>query len=114
MPDLVLETKGQEPGGIVWDETVMITTPLGEDYWAYRVLLNDTGQAILGFPKFSTIGIGFAQEEDGNTNLPYTCSTEEIFEHIKHNKADPEIPDSRVLVAIEMVRAKAMLDRVIV
>jgi len=95
------------------EQTVIMTPPISGDYWAYRVKLTDT-QAVVGFPKFFTIGIGFAEEEDWNTNLPYTCSTEEIFEHIKHNKADPEIPDSRVLLAIEMVRAKAMLDRVIV
>ena len=44
------------------DSTVlMITPPLDEDYWLFRVKLYED-QAIVGFPKFGTIGIGFAQE----------------------------------------------------
>lgn len=69
--ELTLEVRGQE------DRTVavgpMMLTPLiDEGYWKYRVMLSDT-QAIVGFPKFFTVGIGFAVEEDWNTNLPHTC-----------------------------------------
>lgn len=64
--------------------TIMLTPPVSADYWSYRVRLNDR-QAIVAFPKFGTIGIGFAKEEDWNTNLPYTCHTLEILSHIWHN-----------------------------
>src|SRR5260370_42544999 len=78
--------------------SLTITPPLDEDYWLFRVKLYED-QAILGFPKFSTIGIGFAQEEDWNTNLPYRCETEQIFNHIKHNRLTPVrqigIPDRK-------------------
>jgi len=40
---------------------VMFTPPVGEDYWLFRVKLFKD-QAIIGFPKFGTIGIGFAIE----------------------------------------------------
>src|SRR5262249_590019 len=104
-PDLVLETRNQR------NETaqagpVMITPPVGDDYWTWRVKLSDT-QAIVGFPKFTTIGIGFAQEEDWNTNLPYTCETEEIFQHIAHNKGNEAIGDDACREAIRMVQAAA-------
>lgn len=77
--ELVLERKEEHDnppiGGVI-----MITPALNEDYWAYRVRLSEK-QAIVGFPKFGTIGIGFAVEDDDwNTNLPYSgCSAEEIF-----------------------------------
>ena len=88
-------------GGIV-----MITPPLDEDYWLFRVRVSEK-QAIVGFPKFLTIGIGFAVEEDWNTNLPYRCGTEEIFNHISHNKGDDSIPDERCVKAIEMIQEVA-------
>lgn len=102
MPELVLETKAQR------DETaniglVSITPPIDEDYWLFRVALTEK-QAVVGFPKFGTIGIGFAQEEDWNTNLPYTCDAGQIFEHIKHNKGDESIPDEDCLTAIRMIQ----------
>ena len=86
---------------------VMVTPAIGEDYWLFRVKLSDT-QAILGFPKFTTIGIGFAQEEDWNTNLPYTADTDKILDHIIHNKGDENIPDDAVREAIQMVQAAAI------
>lgn len=99
---LKLEVRGQE------DKTgrvgpFMITPGIDEDYWAYRVRLSDT-QAVVGFPKFSTIGIGFAQEEDWNTNLPYTCSAEEIYEHIDHNKGDGSITREDCVAAIRLIQ----------
>jgi hypothetical protein len=89
---------------------IAFTPAIDEDYWAYRVRLSET-QAIVGFPKFSTIGIGFAQEEDWNTNLPYTCETDTIFGHIRHNKGDDSIADADVIEAIRLVQEAAIEDR---
>lgn len=103
--ELVLERKDQELGGIIANGLLRITPGLDEDYWSYRVQLSEE-QAVLGFPKFSPrlIGIGFAVEKDWNTNLPTSCSAQEIFEHIKHNKCDDSIEDADVIRAIEMIR----------
>jgi hypothetical protein len=109
MSKLKLEISGQE------DQTaqigpVMLTPPINEDYWTYRVALSGA-QAIVGFPKFGTIGIGFAREEDWNTNLPYRCSAEEIYDHIEHNKGDDAITREDCVAAIEMIRQRATADR---
>lgn len=88
----------------------VMTPPIDEDYWTYRVDLTDE-QAIVGFPKFSTIGIGFAVEEDWNTNLPYTSPTSAIFAHIIHNRGDDTISDLDVYAAIAMVQEAAREDR---
>jgi hypothetical protein len=100
--------------------TVMMTPELDEDYcWAYRVKLSDT-QAVLGFPKFGTIGIGFAREDvDWNTNLPYKADAEHILSHIIKNKGgdgtephpDDAISNDDVLQAIRMIQVAARLDR---
>jgi hypothetical protein len=82
---------------------VVITPPVDEDYWAYRVRLTEA-QAIVGFPKFMTIGIGFAQEEDWNTNFPYTCDADEIWQHIRHNKGDDSISDEDCIAAIRLIQ----------
>jgi len=85
---------------------ILFTPPVGdEDYWVFRVGLNEA-QAVVGFPKFGTIGIGFAEEEDWNTNLPYTVSAEKILEHIWHN-AGPTVSREQALEAIEMIKAAA-------
>jgi hypothetical protein len=110
MTDLKLERRDQQDktrpiGGIA-----MMTPDIDEDYWAYRVRLSDT-QAVVGFPKFMTIGVGFAVEEDWNTNFPYTCGTEEIFQHIKHNKGDDAIADDDVRAAIALIQEAAREDR---
>lgn len=89
---------------------VSVSPSVDEDYWAYRVRLSDT-QAVLGFPKHSTVGIGFAVEEDWNSNLPFTCGTTEIFEHIRHNKGDDAIEDDAVVAAIRMIREAVAADR---
>lgn len=89
---------------------VMFTPAIDEDYWSYRVMLNDK-QAIVGFPKFFTIGIGFAEEKDWNTNLPYTKPTEEIYSHIEHNKGDSTISREDCLTAIQMIKDAAYADR---
>lgn len=106
--ELTLERRDQQNktpviGGI------MLTPNIDEDYWVYRVRLSET-QAIVGFPKFFTVGIGFAVEEDWNTNLPYTCTTDEIFEHIKDNKGDDSISDVDVRAAIALVQAAVRED----
>jgi hypothetical protein len=88
---------------------MMLTPAIDQDYWTYRVLLSPS-QAIVGFPKFFTTGIGFAIEDDWNTNLPYTSDTEEIFRHIAHNKGDDSISDDDVREAIRMVREAAAAD----
>ena len=80
---------------------VFITPPINEEYWTFRVQVSGDN-AIVAFPKFTGFGVGFQHEEDWNTNLPYTCSTEEIYQHIKHN--GPGIPKATVLQAIEMVQ----------
>ena len=59
------------------------------------------------FPKFSTIGIGFVQEDDWNTNLPYTSTTETIYNHIKHNKKYKQITKAQVIKAIKMLQKAA-------
>lgn len=110
MTKLTLERKDRQdqtptygtPGG----PTVSITPPIDEDYWEFRVRLSET-QAIVGFPKFFTIGIGFAVEDDWNTNLPYTCTAEQIYDHIEHNKGDDAISREDCLEAIRIVQAAA-------
>jgi hypothetical protein len=109
MTDLTLERRDQQDTGVI-NPSISMTPSIGEDYWAYRVRLTHQ-QAILGFPKFGTIGIGFAVEDDWNTNLPYTCDTDQIFEHIKHNKGIGLIADDDVRAAIALVQEAAREDR---
>lgn len=109
MNELKLERREQR------DQTAnigrMSLTPMvDEDYWAYRVRLTDK-QAVLGFPKFGTIGIGFAAEEDWNTNLPYRCDTDEICQHIKHNAGDDSITEDDIRAAVELIQQAARDDR---
>lgn len=107
---LVLEMKDQnvtEPkpinmGGV----SILMTPPIDEEYWLFRVMLSKS-QAIVGFPKFMTIGIGFAKEKDWNTNLPYTCNTLEIYDHIKHNKGTGNIKMEDCIQAIRMIQQAA-------
>jgi hypothetical protein len=82
---------------------VLITPAIDEEYWLLRVKVSDK-QAVVGFPKFFTLGIGFAKEKDWNTNLPYTSNATEIYDHIKHNKGSTSIPDARCIHAIEMIQ----------
>jgi hypothetical protein len=98
------QDNGQLGGGLA------ITPNIGEDYWAYRVVLSEK-QAILGFPKFGGVGIGFAVEEDWNSNLPYECDTEHIFKHIRHNKGDASISDDDVREAIRLVQEVIKADK---
>ena len=108
--ELKLERRDQPDETPVIGGVVMLTPAIEENYWNYRVVLGEH-QAILGFPKFGTIGIGFAVEEDWNTNLPYTCDAEAIFMHIRHNKGDDRITDASVVSAIRLVQEAAVADR---
>ena len=88
---------------------VTMTPSIGKkDYWLLRVKLTEK-QAIIGFPKFGLIGIGFQKEEDWNTNLPYSCDAEKIYKHIRCNKGDPSIRKPKCLKAIEMIREAATI-----
>lgn len=112
MKELTLERKSQQDSDPIRisGSVVMITPPIDEGYWAYRVRLTDE-QAIVGFPKFNTIGIGFAVEEDWNTNLPYRCETEEIWKHIRHNKGDKRITREQGLSAIRLIQDAVSADK---
>ena len=90
--------------------SLMATPPIEEDYWQYRVRLSEA-QAIIGFPKFGTIGIGFASEEDWNLNLPYTCKAEDICGHIVRNKGDDGISTEECVAAIRMIQNAVASDR---
>ena len=114
MIELILETKGQtNETGVYGDDdaAVLVAPAVDEDYWTYRVRLLDD-QSLLGFPKFGTIGIGFAVEEESwNTNLPYTSGAEKIFNHIKCNKGRYGISDDDVRSAIKLIIDAATKDR---
>jgi len=107
--DLVLEIRNQ-PNTTAVIGSIMLTPPINEDYWAYRVRVAD-GQAVVGFPKFSTVGIGFAIEDDWNTNLPYSCDAEEIYEHIEHNRGDEAITREVCVAAIRLIQEAVRRDR---
>jgi hypothetical protein len=85
---------------------VMVTPPLNEDYWVFRIKLHED-QALVAFPKFGLIGIGFAIEEDWNTNLPSTCGDVEIYNHIKCNKKYKEITRKTCIEAIIILQKAA-------
>lgn len=108
--ELRLETKSQGDAtlrrGTEGGGEVMLTPKIEESYWTFRVQVAETGQAIVGFPKFSTIGIGFEHEEDWNSNLPYGCPALDILNHVWHN-AGPGVDPRDALRAIKMVQAAA-------
>ena len=84
---------------------VVVCPPVNEDYWLFRVPVSKN-QAVVGFRKFSTIGIGFQHEEDWNTNLPYQCEAEKIYDHIKHNRGG-NIKRDKCLAAIRLIHEAA-------
>lgn len=107
MKNLVVEyKKGFEPckdtirtnGGLI-----MFTPDISEDYWLMRVVLYKD-QAIIAFPKFNLIGIGFAQESDWNTNLPYQVPAERLYKHIRRNKKYRAITKQTCLEAIKLLQ----------
>jgi len=83
----------------------MRTPDIDDNYWLFRVALSEN-QAVVCFPKFGTLGVGFEKEtENGwNTNLPYTEDIETIYWHIKDNKQDDTISDADCLEAIKMIQ----------
>jgi len=106
--DLTLEInpkfiEGDENNFKLGNIKFMVTPPLDKDYWQFRVRVHDD-QEIAGFPKFSQIGIGFAKEDEWNTNLPSSCSAKKIFEHIKVNKRYASIPDELCIAAIKLIQ----------
>lgn len=113
--DLVLERRDQPDGTAVVGRPggggLIIAPPVSEDYWAYRVKVCE-GQAVLGFPKMGTIGIGFAVEEDWNSNLPYRFPARDILTHIQHNAGPLPAEDWPLAYrAIEMIQEAAYADR---
>lgn len=82
---------------------LMIMSSDVQENWIARVALAD-GQALIAFPKFGTVGIGFEREKDWNTNLPCSCEAGEIYEHIKHNKGSAKISKAQCLKGIEALR----------
>jgi len=93
----------QDPTRSLAEKGILMTPPLNEEFWLLRVPVSDK-QAIVGFPKFNQIGIGFQVEgEDWNTNLPSNCPAEEIYAHIECNKGeDPTREDC--IAAIKMIQ----------
>jgi hypothetical protein len=81
----------------------MVTPPIDHDYWLMRVQVSQS-QAVVCFPKFGVIGIGFQNEEDWNANLPSSCPKEEIFNHISHNKGNDSIKDEDCIQAIGLLQ----------
>jgi hypothetical protein len=92
--------------------TVLMMDPGTLDNWSYRVPVSKN-QAIIGFPKFMTIGIGFEKEVDWNTNLPYSSDAESILAHIWHNRGSDGSKRFRekCLTAIRMIQEQATKDR---
>jgi hypothetical protein len=102
--ELVLEQNvagTSEP--IIAGGAIQITPPINKDYWLLRVHVG-YGQNVVLFPKFGTFGIGFAKEENWNTNLPRSCDAEKIYSHIEYNKGDVRIPKMRCIRAIQMLQ----------
>lgn len=89
---------------------IIITPPLSDEYWLFRVKVSKK-QAVIGFPKFFVIGIGFQQEQNWNTNLPSSCGTETIYNHIRKNKGStPKKSDCLEAIRMIQVAAKAYMD----
>lgn len=112
--ELTLERKNQRDTTAVIptpSKTILMTPSIGQNYWEYRVQVGSgpQPQAVVGFPKFMTIGIGFAVEEDWNCNYPYSCTTDEILDHIWHN-AGPGVSREDARRAIEMIQEAARED----
>ncbi len=87
---------------------LLITPPIDEDFWLYRVAVSKK-QAIVAFPKFGTIGCGFQEETDWNTNLPIGEPAEKLYDHISHNRraGGDTPPKQRCLDAIRLIQAAA-------
>ncbi len=105
MKKLVLEINAKTvTDNISISKNILITPPIDEDYWTVRVNIYED-QYIQAFPKFTTMGIGFAIEDDWNRNLPFSSSAEEIMLHIWYNRRYVAIKKKRCIKAIEMIQA---------
>jgi hypothetical protein len=102
MTDLTLERR-EQPNRTLEMGPLSLAPDVDEDYWSYRVRLTPV-QSVLGFPKFGTIGVGFAQEEDWNTNLPFICETDDIVKHIAHNRGDESITRADITAAVSLIQ----------
>ncbi len=113
MERLILEVKPQankSPTIVSPDAIIRMSPPVGGDYWKFRVQVAPN-QAIVGFPKFTTVGIGFQIEEaDWNTNMPFTEPAERILKHIWVNRGpgnEGKAFRTRCLVAIGLIQSAA-------
>jgi hypothetical protein len=100
--------KGFEPskdcirlsGGVI-----MFTPAINQDYYIMRVVLYKD-QALVAFPKFGLIGVGFAIEEGSwNTNLPYDVEAERLYKHIRCNKKYRAITKQTCLEGLKLLQA---------
>lgn len=88
--------------------TILLGSAAKEEEILFRIKLFQD-QELIAFPKFSSIAISFLQEEDWNTNLPYKCKEEEIYEHIKCNKKYKEIKEKDCIKAIIMLKTASQV-----
>jgi hypothetical protein len=98
--------KGFEPSNdtIRTNEGLIMFTPdISEDYWLMRVKLYKD-QSLIAFPKYGSIGIGFAQESDWNTNLPYQVEAERLYKHIRRNKKYRAITKQTCLEGLKLLQ----------
>ena len=108
MKKLVVEYKeGFQPsndtiktnGGII-----MFTPSINSEYYIMRVVLYKD-QALVAFPKFGLIGVGFAIEEGSwNTNLPYQVEAERLYRHIRCNKKYRAITKQMCLEGLKLLQ----------
>lgn len=101
---LEVNTKLVPPHVFQKGNPILVTPDIDEDYWTFRVKVSRS-QAVIAFPKFTTMGIGFMREEDWNTNLPFGVDAEEIYQHIKRNKGSGSIRKSTIIEAIKKLQA---------
>ena len=87
---------------------ILLGTAAKEEEILFRIKLFK-GQELIAFPKFSSIAISFLLEEDWNTNLPYNCNEEEIYDHIKCNKKYKEIKKEDCIKAILMLKTASQV-----
>ena len=106
--NFVNESPNFECGNLI----ISVTPPIDENYWLFRVKLYKD-QSIVAFPKFFTIGIGFAKEKACNTNLPFSTDADEIFNHIKYNKKYKKITKKQCIEAIKLIQeeCKKVMDK---
>jgi len=82
---------------------VLITPNISPEFWICRVKLTEK-QALVVFPKFGMLAIGFKHEEDWNTNLPLSCDADRIYQHIRHNRGDEGITEAMCIEAIKVLQ----------